>query len=77
MSLKVAFFLSAATRILGFSAPDRRILVFACNDRSDLRRSVTIASWRVSIALRQNLVMVRPIAIVDARIFGDRDRRCE
>jgi|GEM_PF-2178303 len=51
MSLNVAFFLSAATRILGFSAPDRRILVLACVDRADLSRFV-------SIALRQNLVML-------------------
>ena len=42
MSLNVAFFLSAATRILGFSAPDRRILVLACVDRADLIRSVSI-----------------------------------
>jgi len=51
MSPKVAFFLNAATWIFGSSAPDLHILVLACNDRADLSRFV-------SIALRQNLVML-------------------
>jgi len=59
VSLEPAFFLSAATWIFGFSAPDRHILVLACVDRADLIRFV-------SIGLRQNVAMERSISLVNA-----------